>query len=130
MFGRKEKNRTRLSFNDWNFCLNLFQFRSSRPEVFLGKGVLKIYSKFTGEHTCRNVISIKLPGNFFEIALRHGCSPLNLLHIFRTLFLKTTSGGLLLSVATFAFAPALWFELYDWRSDCCVSSTWLVFHKF
>ena len=27
---------------------------------------------------------------------RHGCSPLNLLHIFRTLFLKNTSGGLLL----------------------------------
>ena len=25
-------------------------FRSSRPEVFLTKGVLKIYSKFTGEH--------------------------------------------------------------------------------
>ena len=28
--------------------------------------------------------------------LRHGCSPLNLLHIFRTLFLKNTSDGLLL----------------------------------
>ena len=26
--------------------------RSSHPEVFLGKGVLKIYSKFTGEHPC------------------------------------------------------------------------------
>ena len=25
-------------------------FRSSRPGVFLGKGVLKICSKFTGEH--------------------------------------------------------------------------------
>ena len=28
--------------------------------------------------------------------LRHGCSPVNLLHIFRTLFPKNTSGGLLL----------------------------------
>ena len=28
--------------------------RSSRPEVFLGKGVLKICSKFTGEHPCRS----------------------------------------------------------------------------
>ena len=27
-------------------------FRSSRPEVFLRKGVLKICSKFTGEHPC------------------------------------------------------------------------------
>ena len=34
--------------------------RSSHPEVFLRKGVLKICSKFTGEHPCRSVISIKL----------------------------------------------------------------------
>ena len=26
--------------------------------MFLGKGVLKICSKFTGEHPCRSVISI------------------------------------------------------------------------
>ena len=34
-------------------------FIRSPPEVFLGKGVLKIY-KFTGEHPGRSVISIKL----------------------------------------------------------------------
>ena len=62
--------------------------RSSHPEVFLGKGVLKIYSKFTGEHPCLC--------NFIEITLRHGCSPVNLLHIFRTHFLNSTSGRLLL----------------------------------
>ena len=33
--------------------------RSSRPEVFLEKGVLKIY-KFVGEHPCRSSISIEL----------------------------------------------------------------------
>ena len=33
--------------------------RSSRPEVLLTKGVLKICSKFT-EHPCRGVMSIKL----------------------------------------------------------------------
>ena len=33
-------------------------------EVFLGKGVLKIYSIFTGEHPCRSVISMKLLCNF------------------------------------------------------------------
>ena len=32
----------------------------SGPEVFLRKGVLRICSKFTGEHLCRSVISIKL----------------------------------------------------------------------
>ena len=31
-----------------------------------------------------------------QITLRHGCSPVNLLHIFRTPFLKSTSEGLLL----------------------------------
>ena len=36
------------------------QSRSSHPEAFLGKGVLKICSKFTGEHPCRSAISIKL----------------------------------------------------------------------
>ena len=34
------------------------------PQVILGKGVLKICSKFTGEHPCQSVISIKLQGNF------------------------------------------------------------------
>ena len=31
-------------------------YRSSGPEVFLGKGVLNIFSKVTGEHPCRSVI--------------------------------------------------------------------------
>ena len=71
---------------------------SSHPKVFIGKGVLKICSIFTGEHPCRSVISIKLLCNFIEITLRHGCSPVNLLHIFRTSFLKNTSGWLLLEM--------------------------------
>ena len=35
--------------------------------------------------------------NFIEIALRHGCSPVNLLRIFRTPLLRNTSEWLLLS---------------------------------
>ena len=62
---------------------------------FLFKGVLKRCSKFTGNtHSCRSVISIKLLCNFIEIELRHGCSPVNLLHIFRTSFPRNTSGWL------------------------------------
>ena len=49
--------------------------RSSHSEVFLGKGVLKICNKFTGEHPCQSV---------------------TLLHIFRTPFYKNTSEWLLL----------------------------------
>ena len=33
-------------------------YRSSPPEVFLGKGILKICSKFTGEHLCQIAIAI------------------------------------------------------------------------
>ena len=48
------------------------------------KNVLKIWSKFTGEHPCGSVISIKLLCKFTEIILRHWCFNVNLLHIFRT----------------------------------------------
>ena len=34
--------------------------RSRPPEVFLGKSVLKICNKFTGEHQCRSATSIKV----------------------------------------------------------------------
>ena len=37
-----------------------FNYRSSPLEVSLGKGVLKICSKFTGKQPCWSVISIKL----------------------------------------------------------------------
>ena len=62
--------------------------------MFLRKGVLKICSKFIGGHPFRSVISIKLQSSFIEIALRYGCSPVNLLHPFRTPFPSNTSGWL------------------------------------
>ena len=70
--------------------------------MFLGKSVLKMCSKFTGEHTCRSAISIKLQRNFTEITRQHGCSPVNMLHIFRTPFTKSTSKWLLLQKSTFS----------------------------
>ena len=60
------------------------------PEVFLEKDVLKLCSKFAGEHPCQSATSVKLLCNF---ALWHGCSPVNLLDIFRIPFPKNTSGG-------------------------------------
>ena len=73
-------------------------YRSSPSEVLLGKGILKICSKFIGEQPCRSVISIKLQSNVIEITLRHRCSPVNLLHIFRTPCPNNTSEGVLLAV--------------------------------
>ena len=42
--------------------------------------------------------------------LRHGCSPASLLHIFRTPFLKNTSGRMLL---------ALQISNWNYRTSCC-----------
>ena len=82
-------------FNPWKRQKLFFWFshcssknRSSHPEVFLGKSVLRICGKFTGEYACWS--------NFIEITLRYGCSPVNLLRIFRISFFKNTSGWLLL----------------------------------
>ena len=82
-----------LNLTPWIFFSWMSSFRSSHPEVFLGKGVLKICSKFTGEHPCRSAISC----TFIEIAFWHGCSPVNLLHISRTPYSKNTSGWLVLN---------------------------------
>ena len=82
-------------------------FRSSRPEVFYEKGLLKMCSKFTGEFPCWSAISIKLLCNFIEITLQHECSPVNLLYIFRKPFPRNTSGWLL---------KLLLFEIYVFKT--------------
>ena len=53
-----------------------------------------------GEQPCDSFVSIKLLRNFIEIALWHGCFPVNFLHISRTTFPKNTSGRLSISVET------------------------------
>ena len=50
---------------------------------------MKICSKFTGEHPCGSLISIKLENSFIEITFQHECSAVNLLHIFGTFFIRT-----------------------------------------
>ena len=84
--------------------------------MFLGKGVLKIWSSFTGEHPCRSVISKNLLCNFIETTFRHWCFAVNLLHIFRKRFLKNTSGRLLSDIALTKD-----FEHWqDWQLSICL----------
>ena len=49
--------------------------------------------------------------NFIEIAFPHGCSTVNVLHIFRTPFPKNTSGRLLLRVADSALYGKIRFRV-------------------
>ena len=101
-------------------------FRDSHPEVFLRKGVLKVCSKFAAENTCPSVISIKLLCNFIQITLRHGCSPVNLLHIFRTPFTENTSERLLVVIkkdfnkaGTTIYAQQIfdYLQLWQWKTN-------------
>ena len=68
-------------------------FRSSGPQVFLRKGVLKICNKYTGEHPCRSVIWIKLLCNFIEIPLSMGVFLWIYCVFSEHLFLGTLLGG-------------------------------------
>ena len=53
----------------------------------------------------------KVAKQFIEIALWHECSPVNLLHIFRTYFPKNTFGKLLLKLRMLlkTISDAVWF---------------------
>ena len=82
--------------NPYSNSVQLITTRSSPLEVFIEKGILKICSKFTGEHLCGKAISIKLLCDFIETKLRHECLSENLLLIFRTSFYKNNYEGLLI----------------------------------
>ena len=82
-------------YGKWTLVWKRWIFTSSHPEVFFGNGVLKLCSKFTEKHRWQSATSIKLLSNLIKITLRHGCSPGNLLHLFRTPFPKNTFGRLL-----------------------------------
>ena len=55
----------------------------------------------------------KVAKQLYPITLRHGCSPVNLLHIFKTLFIKNTSGWLLLLPWTLAHYRLPLSEMFD-----------------
>ena len=74
----------------------LLKSQKQPPRDVPKKKCSEICSKFTGEHPCKSMVSVKLLCNIIEITLWYECSPVNLLHIFRTRFTKNTSGWLLL----------------------------------
>ena len=91
----------RLNITIFAVCCGVhWGFHKATIRRYYKKDVLKICSKFIGEHPSQSVISIKFLCNFIEIALRHGCSPVYLVDIFRTLFSKNISGRLLLFILT------------------------------
>ena len=88
-------------FNPWFvFCSLSFLMRYPQSQLCIQKqssrGVLE---KSRAEDMQQ--IYRRRPMPKCDIALRHGCSPVNLLHIFRTSFLRNTSGWLLPCILLF-----------------------------
>ena len=88
---------------------------SSRQEMFLGKGILRNFIKITLRQVYWN----------HNITLRHGCSPVNLLGIFRTPFPKNTSERLqtTLSIELTFLLAKLAFPTHP-ASSCLSMSCW------
>ena len=89
----------RLVDMDWILCMrrsekgsNRPMDRSSPPVESCSENMQQFYSRTRMPKCDFNEVVY----NFIEITLRHGCSPVNVLHIFRTHFPRNTSGGLLL----------------------------------
>ena len=70
------------------YYLHPAKSRSSPPEVFLKK----VFWKYTVNLQENTHAEVWFQKSCFQITFRHGCSPVNLLHIFRTSFPKNTSG--------------------------------------
>ena len=76
--------------------------RSSRPEVFCKKGVLKNFTKCTGKHLCQSFFFNKVaglrPATLLKMRLWHRCFPVNFAKFSRTPFFTEHLWWLLLDV--------------------------------
>ena len=80
------------------FCLKWLLFlkivllccRSSRPEVFCNKDVLRNFAKFTGKHLCTSLffdkVAVLRPAILLKKRLWHSCFPVNFAKFLRTPF--------------------------------------------
>ena len=72
-------------------CFEKTLFRSSRPEVFCKKVVLRNFAKFTGKHLCQSLFFIKVeglgPATLLKKRLWYRCFFVNFAKFLRTTFL-------------------------------------------
>ena len=73
------------------------RFRSSRPELFCKKGVLRNFATFTRKRLCQSLFLNKVagmrPATLLKERLWHRCFPVNFTKFLKTLFLQNTCGG-------------------------------------
>ena len=70
--------------------------RSSRPEVFCKRSVLRIFAKFTGKRQCQTLFLNKVAdlrlATLFKMRLWHRCFPVNSAKFLRAPFFQNISG--------------------------------------
>ena len=81
-----------------SLALIIVRLKSALTSLYQKQPSRSVLRKMCSENMQQNMQQEKTHGElrFIELALWHGCSPLNLLHIHRTPFLKNTPGQLLL----------------------------------
>ena len=84
----------------WYRTLHIFvveSIRSSRPEVFCKKSVLRNFTKFTGKHLYQGLFFYKVadlrPATILKKRLWHRSLLFNFVKFLRTPLLQNTSGG-------------------------------------
>ena len=112
-----------------NFCrlqTKDHKLRSSLPEVFCKKAVLRNFAKFTGKHLCQSLLSNKVaglrPATLLKKRLGHSCFPVNFAKFLRAPFLKEHPRWLLLIDTKISILDARWCRGY--------ASTVSMFHFF
>ena len=109
------------TFNFKMININSCSYKSSRPEVFCRKGVLRNFAKFTERYLRQSL----RPATLLKKRVWHSCFPLNFEKFLRTLFSQNTSGGLLLLLEFFflkAFATLRHYkEKWKLRENCLYS---------
>ena len=104
--------------------------RSSRPEVFCEKDVLRKFAKFTGKHMCQSLFFDKVaglrPATLLKKRLWHWCFPVNLTKFLRTPFYIENLWWLLLLGIYFMFIAKgkLCFSLICSFYCCLVKRGW------
>ena len=97
------------------------RFRSSHPEVFCRKGVLRNFAKFTEKYLRQSL----RPATLLKKRVWYSCFPVNFEKFLRTLFSQNTSGRLLLLLEFFflkAFATLRHYkEKWKLRENCLYS---------
>ena len=99
----------------WNNSLTIhFKLQKQPSRAVLRKRCSENMQQIYRRTPCRSAISIKLLYNFIEIGLQNGCSPVNLLHIFRISFPRNTFRRLLLKLET-AYNFFVSWRNFHWR---------------